>query len=193
MAFDAFLGSHIVFISMEECLLYIKNICNEVGKINDKFLHNVGRITLRNKLLSFFDNEKDCNIKLLDSILVNLSKSELNRIYYKNNIYEFCKIDKIKDLIHKSVTCIEHYDNPSEDKTPEELKVLLEEFWIYLKEFVFYGYQYTDRVYKLVNKQRKAVLVIDTDSRLEHIVVTLYENLFNCWKVFNRESAAKII
>ena len=116
---------------MEECLLYIKNICNEVGKINDKFLPNVDRITLRNRLLSFFDNKKDCNIKLLDSILVNLSKSELNRIYYKNNIYEFSKHKKILNILHDIAYYTESFKDPNSvpDETMPYLLIIIKKIF----------------------------------------------------------------
>ena len=170
-AFDRFLGSYMIFLDFNDCMIFIKNIINEDKNFKDEdYLDsNVSVNDVYNKLYEMFENPKDCNESVLKNILKNLSNEELNRIYYKNNIEKFCLNKKPKELLNDIVNTVDVYVNPAEDKTPEELKVKLDSFWEVLKEFVLYDYPIIDKTYRVVFKKRKCVLVIDTDSNMIHL------------------------
>lgn len=93
---------------------------------------------------------------------MNRTQKELNRLYYKNNLYEFCRneiiINKINDIVC-SVTGFVDNNNP-----PKHIEDKLLDLWNIISEYVFYNHQIPDRVYRLKHSKRKAVVVIDTDS-----------------------------
>lgn len=171
IAFDCFLGNNCRFFDMNDCIIYIKNILREERKYKDKdFIDkNVPLEIVVDRLYSMFYNKYDCNINLIKNILRNVSQEDLNRIYYKNNLKAFSINKKITDTWIDIVTCVDKYVNPAEDKTPEHLKKKLNKFWEILEEFVLYNYMQTDRILRVTTKERKAVLVIDTDSNMVHI------------------------
>ena len=188
-SFEAFLGNNVLFLDMNDCLMFIKNVLKE--KKNRKFKDedildkNISKRRVLQKLRRTFDEDcEDYNEVIIDNILSNCSQEDLNRIYYKNNIEAFFKNSKIKNLYARAINETDVYVNPDEDKTPEYLKNYLEELWSYCEEYVLYRHEYVDRVYRTKYKMRKRVLVIDTDSKLESI------KLFNCWENLYSKSAA---
>lgn len=172
-AFDMFLGGHLIFLDMDDCLMYIKNIIKEEGdrKFKDKKVldSNVTKLDVLRRLWSLFENKYDYNAKILEPLIDRLSQENLNRIYYKNNLYEFCRNSIISDMVYDFSTCIDVYINPDEKKTPAYLQEKLNVFWDYCEEYVFYRWQLVDKVYRVQYKERKSVLVIDTDSNMIHI------------------------
>lgn len=170
IAFDTFLGGNIKFLDMNDCLYYIKNILSEQSdrKFKDKDVldHNISKYQLKQRLINLFENKYDCNEILLGRIINNLDKEDINRIYYKNNLMEFCSNSMIKEKIREYVLSVDVYVLPDGEKAPEELKNKMAYVWKYLEEYVVYNHQYVDRVYRVLNKTRKSVLVIDTDSNM---------------------------
>lgn len=168
-AFESFLGDNVPFLDMNDCLIFIKNILKEntTRKFSDDILDNdISIYKVYDRLINNFDTDSctDFDKDVILRLLKNCSKEDLNRIYYKNNIFEFLRNKKIKKLYRKMIVNTEIYTNPDEDKTPPELKMMLEEMWDYLKEFVLYNHEYVDRVFRVKNKMRRVALVIDTDS-----------------------------
>ena len=158
------------FLDMNDCLIFIKNILKEKGdrKLKDKDIldYNVSVSDVMAILIGNFDDEAtDVDPAVLKQILNNCSQEDLNRIYFKNNLFEFCNQSKIKSMWRNIIENAEGYKNPDPDKTPKVLRELLDDIWIYIKEYVFYRHEYVDRVYRVTNKERKVALVIDTDSR----------------------------
>ena len=170
-AFDRFLGNHLIFLDFNDCVIFIKNIISEETKFNikDYIDKQVDEKMVYNKLYEMFDNKDDCNHKILNRILRGLNKEQLTRIYYKNDLEKFSLNSIIKDKWLDIVTCVDTYVNPSDDKTPEHLKNKLNDMWDLLHEFVLYDYPIIDKTYRVINKPRKRVLVIDTDSNMIHL------------------------
>lgn len=171
VAFDSFLGDNCRFFDMNDCIIYIKNIIKEkrVYKDEDYIDVNVPIKALRDRLESMFYNKYDCNKILITKILRNLTQEDINRIYYKNNLEAFSINENIRKMWIDIVTCVDVYVNPAENKTPEVLRNKLNSFWKILEEFVLYNHMQTDRVVRVTTRERKAVLVIDTDSNMIHI------------------------
>ena len=159
---------------MNDCLIFIKNVLKESKnrKINDKDTldYNVSVYDVTARLIANFDDEAtDVDPAVIRQILVNCSQEDLNRIYFKNNLFEFCNQTKIKSMWKNIIENAKGYKNPDPDKTPKELRELLDEMWFYLNEYVFYRHEYVDRVYRVTNKERKVALVIDTDSNMVYL------------------------
>ena len=85
-AFELFLTNNILFNSIDECMTYITNILNETYEIDDNFLKDISEEKLVALLSEKFYNLKDSYIEILNDYISTLSQSQINRIYYKNNI-----------------------------------------------------------------------------------------------------------
>ena len=165
-AFEDFLSDSVSFNNMDECLTFIKNIISEksIRKkkdstwIKDK---NIAEVTER--LKSKFAVDEDCDIKLIQKILSNLGQEDLNRIFYKSNMYEFFRNSKkAKQLIKNIVECPKEFMEPK--KPNKWIKSDLDSLRSAIMEYVHYNYQFTNRVTRLKSAKRYSVVVIDTDS-----------------------------
>lgn len=173
-SFEAFLGNNVLFLDMNDVLIFIKNVLSE--KKNRKFSdsdildRNISKRRVLQRIRRTVAKEcDDYDEVIVDNILSNCSNEDLNRIYYKNNIEGFFKNTKIRNLYKKAINETDIYVNPDEDKTPQYLKDYLEELWSYTEEYVLYRHEYVDRVYRTKYKKRKRVLVIDTDSNMVYL------------------------
>lgn len=182
-AFEAFLSNNTPFLNLDDCLNFINNIVKEDFKLNDSFLPIISIDKMFKRIKSMFN---DYNVEY-DEIILNylnrLSQKELNRLYYKNNLYEFSKISKIRNKISKIIKGVKLYDNDKEytpeelakigkeefrdpNEVPESIKEDLKDLWTYYEEFVLYNNFAFDRIGRLKNDKRKTVVTVDTDSNM---------------------------
>ena len=170
LAFESFVADNVKFNSLNEIITFIHNIINEAPnrKYND-YLVLDEPIAIEEVLYRLFINcdysypptDKDMNI--VWDILASLSQEDLNRIYYKNNLYSF--VDNqfpTNALIYLLTTLKWPYLDPNE--VPDEISVELKEFWELLKEYVYYGHQYLDKIPRVESMFRSSTIIVDTDS-----------------------------
>ena len=172
LLFEAFLGDNVKFGSLDEVLMFIDHICQEsdTRKFSDYDILDE-EITPANCFAKIIN---DCGWKWLPNedemdiiwrVICNLSTEDRNRVYYKNNLYEFCSNSKIKKLITDILVGMEHpYLSPAE--CPEEISDMLKEFRDITKEYVYYGYMYPDRMDRHANMIKSIVMISDTDSTI---------------------------
>lgn len=171
-AFEDFLADNVKFLDMGDCITFIKNIVSEkeCRKRNDsKWVSDKNKKDVKKRLTGKFMYKDDCKDWILDNILENLSQEDLNRIYYKCNIYEFFRNSKkasqlIKNIIHSN----EKFMHPTED-IPSYIYSHLKKLNSALLEYVHYNYPIYNRSYRLVTMKRKAVITIDTDSNFVNL------------------------
>ena len=161
-AFESFLANNTLFNNINECFTFLTNVLNEEYTIDSSFLRDVTVDQVFNRLVDTFYNYQDSYTELLYSYLLTLTQDQLNKIYYKNNLYEFSMHNKIISLLVLIVRNTKEFKDPN--KVPESSKEYLEELWRYYKEFVLYNHSPINRIQRLKNDKRKAVLTIDTDS-----------------------------
>lgn len=167
MAFEMFMSNSVLFRTTDECLVYIKNVLNEERHFDDSFYldHNIDIDKVYDKLYNTFGKYKrKCRKDIIYPILINLSKEDLNRLYYKNNLYEFCRNTHMKHLLRNFINKAEIFNNPND--IPDYLKDDVNEIWQLMKEYVFYNYPIIDRSIRLQTQMRRSVVVIDTDSNM---------------------------
>jgi hypothetical protein len=167
LAFESFLGNNFKFNDIDDCLFFMSNILKEKRKIDANFLINKSSSELISRLKTCFYNYKETYDIILENYIDNLSQEDINRIYYKNNIYEFSYLFEIRSLLSYIMDITEDFKNPN--KIPNEIKEPLDELWSYYKEFVFYNNFYFDRIKRLKNDRRNTVNVIDTDSNIANL------------------------
>lgn len=170
MMFESFLANNVKFGSLDEVLVFINHVCDEKPRrqYND------------NLMLDHPVRINDCFAKIIDScgyrwypdeeemdiiwrVINNLSQEDLNRVYYKNNLYEFLSNSSMKKAIKIMMKKLE---NPffNSLKVPKEIEAELTEFAYILKEYVYYDKMWIDRIDRCDNMIKSVIMISDTDS-----------------------------
>jgi hypothetical protein len=170
MLFEMFLANNVKFGSLDEIAVYINNIVNEKPmrefrdcdildkpvEVEQVFAH----IVLMCGWLWIPDDDE---LEIIWRIVSNLSQEDLNRVYYKNNLYEFVNNSSmIKALQHLMSALTEPYLNPM--KPPKEIEAELDVYRDLIIEYVYYGYMIPDRVDRNANMIKSVIMISDTDS-----------------------------
>lgn len=172
LLFEAFLGNNVQFGSVDEVLVFINNIKKERWERKYKDADLVDQtITVEDcfaKLVlncgwRWVPNEEE--LEIIYQAVLNLGYEDRVRVYYKNNLFEFLSNTSMKKaIINIMETLDEPYLNPLE--CPECIKPQLELFADILKEYVYYGYMYIDRIDRTMNMIKKICMISDTDSTI---------------------------
>ena len=109
MLFEAFLGNNVKFNSLNEVITFIHNVVHEKNE----------RELVDSYILDRDITKEECFFKLLNNAdpliwvptkkemslvwerLRGVSKEDINRLYYKNNLYSFADLPIVSDLIIK--------------------------------------------------------------------------------------------
>jgi hypothetical protein len=163
-AFEAFLANNIPFSDLDECMTFLNNIVKEKRELDDDFLPDVPIELVMKRLNSMFNEYKNEYTQIIFNYLINLSQKDLNRIYFKNNIFGFSKISKIRNKLTDIIMRTESFKDPN--KVPENIVNSMDDLWDYYKEFVLYNYPAFNRIQRLKTEKRKRVVTVDTDSNM---------------------------
>ena len=173
MLFEAFLGGNVKFNSLNEVITYIHNVVHEKNErqLLDSVIldRNITKEECFYKLLHDADimiwvpTEKE--MSLIWERIRGLSQEDINRLYYKNNLYTFADLPIVSDLIIKILRELKTpFMNPN--KPPEYIKDDLNVLISMMKEYVYYRYPYIDKLDRIEYMQRDIVCVSDTDSTI---------------------------
>jgi hypothetical protein len=162
--FEDFFSDNVKFIDFDDCSQYITNVISEpfngdLSLVDDKKAHEVFE-RLKEKFIDY----KESYNHLLFSVLLNLDQDNLNRLYYKNNLYGFARLPKVKKLLFKIIDETDLFLDPN--KPPKDNKDDLELLWSWIEEWVVYNYFAFNRIGRLTCDSRDTVVTIDTDSNM---------------------------
>lgn len=167
-AFEAFIsGKGYSFDDMNECYTYMSNILKEDRTISFDFAEYISVDRVMNRLRGMFYDPENMNEGQVYQFLMGCTEEEITRIYYKNNTFEFLRLEFIGKIVSKIVTSTASFTDPN--KPPENTLPHLIKLWSYLKEFVVYAYSPVARVRRLRTDTREAVVGVDTDSNMIYI------------------------
>lgn len=173
MLFESLLSNNVGFNNLNEVITFINNVEHEKPnrKLLDEFILD-RNITIEEcfyKLMNTADMAiwvpTDKEMSLIWDYLQGLSQEDINRIYYKNNLYTFCELPVLNDLIIKILSNIDTpFMNPN--KPPKQIKDDLDTLVEIIKEYVYYPHFYLDKLDRIEYMQRDVVCVSDTDSTI---------------------------
>ena len=177
MQFEMFLNDNEQFGSVSEVLQFIDNICEEKNtrKYNDhEVLDNFYSITEADVFYKLVKNctwrwiPDESELEIIWRVVSNLDQENLNRVWYKNNLYEFCENTKVFDRVR---TILKKLKRPLFNSLdiPKEIAEDIAEFGDILFEYVYYRHMIIDRVDKCDNQCKSVVMVLDTDSNIVYL------------------------
>ena len=164
-SFESFLANNVLFLDMDECMLFISNVINHTEyKSKIPKLEN-DKAYLYDKLMGTFRYPASVNSELLIKIIEGMSEEDRAKVYYKNNLIPFLRDYKpAYKILHKLVNKTKSFRDPN--SIPEELVDDLNKLWDYVKEFVVYDFPVRNRIERDKYMGRKACVVQDTDSTM---------------------------
>lgn len=173
MCFESFLANNVKFRCLDEIIIYIYNILSEDRKFNDKDIldRDIDICQTFEYIMNtcgneYMPTENDC--KIIWDILVQCNQEELNRLFYKNNLFAFMDNKRMDKAIKILLTKLDKpYLNPN--KPPKEILPELDGLWDLIEEYVFYNYGYIDSIERLKFLPRACTLEVDTDSNFVYL------------------------
>ena len=166
-AFEGFLSNNNPFIDLDDCMNFLRFITKEKDDRKFSTRKILPRITVEmliGRLKTMFYEYKEEYEFVLFSYLIHLPEEEISRIYFKNNLYEFSNLPRIRYILSDIVMKADKFRDPN--KVPSTIVKELDELWDYYKEFVLYNNFYFNRIQRLKNDKRKTVVTVDTDSNM---------------------------
>jgi len=174
MFFEMFLNDNVQFGSVDEVLQFIDHVCEERNerKYDDhNTLDNFYSITeadvfyklVKNCTWRWIPTQKE--LEIIWRVVSNLDQENLNRVWYKNNLYEFCENSKVFNRVR---TILKKLNRPLFNSLdiPAEIADDIKEFGNLLFEYVYYRHMIIDRVDRCNNMIKSVVMVLDTDSNI---------------------------
>lgn len=178
MFFESFLANNVKFASLEEVLHFIDCVKSERKdrRFNDsvildfpvsvdmcfaKIIRTCG--DWRKGKIKWVPDIEDA--KIIYRILKNSSQEDINRIFYKNNLYSFIDNSVIINAIRYILKLLkEPFLTPN--KIPEEIQVELDALQDLMREYVYYPHMYIDRIDRCDNMIKDVCVISDTDSTI---------------------------
>lgn len=172
MFFEQFLADNVKFANINEIVMFIEHTISEKDKRKykdeDILSHWITREECFIKLImdcgfNFIPDEKD--MEIVWKLVCSLDQIELNRVYYKNNLYEFLNNMSMQNSIRYMMASLkEPFLSP--EKIPEEIEAALNEFCNILDEFVMNHFQVMDRIVRWQSMIKSVCVISDTDSAI---------------------------
>lgn len=170
LLFESILANNVPFASLNELIDFIHNVITDPVTINDyQYINHMPTVEETfAKLISscgFAWIPTDSEMKIVWDILWQLDYKYIIRLYYKNNLYEFCSNTVVYNHILYMLQKLENtFIDPN--KIPDEIKDDMELFKKLIYEYVYYPHQIVDRLDKMDALIRDVSILQDTDSSI---------------------------
>lgn len=170
LLFESFLSNNVEFGSVNEVITFIHNVIKEERTYDDNLIldRDISKEECFFHIMStcgFYWVPTEEEMQTVWEIVNRLSQQDVNRLFYKNNLYHFCDNKVITNAIEYILCKLDKpFLNPN--KPPKEISVELDELLGLMKEYVYYGHQYIDRIDRTENMIRKTSIITDTDSSM---------------------------
>ena len=171
MLFEATMANNVKFSSLNEVITFINNVRREpMGMYSDDFIIDKDKVPSVEEVFfkilyssGFYWIPTEKEMTLIWDILNRCNQHELNKLFYKNNLFWF--VDNTV-VMNKIIQILSTLDVPFIDpnKPPQEVKDMMDELYQMIYEWVYYDKQYMDRIDRTENMYRCVSMLTDTDS-----------------------------
>ena len=168
MMMESFLSGSVQFGSLDEVLVFIDHVKREKRTYNDSLILD-GPVSIEDCFAKIVMScgyrwiPDDSDLDVIWQVINNLGQEDLNRVYYKNNLYEFLSNNSMKKAIKLIMKTLKRpFFNSLE--CPEEIEPMVHEFAYILKEYVYYDKMIIDRIDRCDTMKKSVIMVSDTDS-----------------------------
>ena len=168
--FESFLNNNVPFGSMNELVEFIYNVLHE-DHIYDSNMIITNHASLEETFFQVMSTTgfgwipTEQEMKIIWDMLSKFNQDELDRLFYKNNLYNFIDNPEItKALLYILQSLSAPFMDPN--NPPDEIKESLEALYDVLAEYVYYDKQIIDRLDKMATLIRTVSIVQDTDSAI---------------------------
>lgn len=172
MQWEMFLANNVQFGSLNEVIEFINHIVQEKRerKYNDWEVLDEN-VTVENCFAKVILTcgyrwiPNDDEMEIIWRVISNLSQEDINRVYYKNNLYEFVSNSKVMNIVK---TILRKLKSPLFNSLdiPDEIKKEIRFFSDIMMEYVYYRYMIIDRIDRCDNMIKAVTMVSDTDSTI---------------------------
>lgn len=176
MFFESFLANGVKFASLEEVIQFIDCtvterpdrhyndsdiLDNDISTLDcfSKIVLSIG--DFKHGKVKWYPTMKDLDV--IWTILSRLDQEDINRLYYKNNLYEFMDNRSMKNAMTYILTTLEKpFLDPND--IPNEIKIELDALTDILREYVMYKHHWIDVIDRCDSMIKNVTLISDTDS-----------------------------
>ena len=166
---EALFDNNVHFSSLDDIVGFITNVINEPRHYKDSDMLDRDRsveeclykIMMTTGFNGYIPTDEDCDI--IYNMLMGLTQEDINRLYYKNNIYEFMDNTVVTNAL---VLLLKMLDKPWLDPNspPKEIQVELDVFIDMISEYVYYRHLFTDKIEHAALMIKNVSVLTDTDS-----------------------------
>lgn len=178
---ERFMANAVKFVTLSELFMYLNNNLSYCEDHKDEIDMSLFKSVDLNLLYDLCEKSlvNLCAFKLTDSerehlstLVHNLSEKQLVMVYYRNNLYEFTSLPRMRQLFHEVIDPLDkleicEYDAISDINAKEAAKKINDLYLLY----VYYDFPTFDKVRKTMYTDKHNSLYTDTDS----VFVSLYK------------------
>lgn len=171
MLFEATMANNVKFSSLNEVITFINNVRRESdGQYPDELILDKDKYVNVEECFfkiiyssGFYWIPTEKEMTLIWDILNQCTQHELNKLFYKNNLFWFVENNVV---MSKIINILSSLDVPFLDpnKPPQCIKDQMDELYEMIFEWVYYDKQYMDRIDRTENMYRCVSMLTDTDS-----------------------------
>lgn len=171
MLFEATMANNVKFGSLNDIVQFINNVRREPdGKyIDEDILDKDKYVSVEEcfyKMIytcGFYWVPSEKEMTLIWDMLNQCTQHELNKLFYKNNLFWFIDNSKVMNTILDILKTLDvAFIDPN--TVPENVKDMMDDLYDMIYEWVYYNKQYSDRFDRAENMYRCVSMLTDTDS-----------------------------
>ena len=167
---ESFLNNNVPMSSMNELIEFIHSVLNEEHHYDSSEIIDI-HASLEETFFQLLSSTgygwipSEDEMHIVWEILSKLSQDELDRLFYKNNLYHFIDNQAVSQAILFILQSLESpFMDPNEP--PENIIEPLKALTDILYEYVYYNKQIIDRLAKMDSLVRSVSIIQDTDSAI---------------------------
>jgi len=178
---ENFFRGNVPFFNTDELFEYFEFILNEkyTSDINTIINKNISIDDVIVRYSNTFYDDTLFEEKIIRRYLKTLNKTDLKKLYFKNNYLEFTDLPYLQELMKNIFYSVDKFENPYD--VSDKMKPYLDEFISITLDIVHYNNILFDKQWRMDKGRRKVGVVLDTDS----IMISFRQFMERMWDMLN--------